>query len=58
MQKFALIVVAIVLPPIAVLLQRGAGKDLLINVLLCLLAYLPGIIHAAWIVTSDEPAAA
>lgn len=49
--KLLLIILAILLPPIAVFLKSGAGKDLIINIILCLLFYLPGIIHALWVVT-------
>lgn len=49
--KIVLIILAILLPPIAVFLKCGAGKDLVINVVLCLLFYLPGVVHAVWVVT-------
>ena len=45
-----LIILAILLPPVAVYLKAGAGKDLVINIILCLLFYIPGVIHALWIV--------
>jgi uncharacterized membrane protein YqaE (UPF0057 family) len=48
--KLVLILLAIFLPPVAVALKRGIGKDLLINILLCLLVFFPGMIHALWIV--------
>jgi len=48
--KLVLIVLAIFLPPLAVFLKKGAGTDLIINVVLCFLLWLPAIIHAAWIV--------
>ncbi|WP_101760139.1 YqaE/Pmp3 family membrane protein [Oceanicoccus sp. KOV_DT_Chl] len=51
MNKLVLIIIAIVLPPLAVFLKNGAGKDLLINVVLCLFFYVPGILHALWLVT-------
>jgi uncharacterized membrane protein YqaE (UPF0057 family) len=51
MSKLLLIILAIFLPPIAVFLKSGVGKDLLINILLCLLFYVPGIIHAIWVCT-------
>ena len=51
MNKVVLIILAIFLPPIAVFLKDGAGKDLLINILLCLLMFVPGMIHALWRVT-------
>ncbi|EDY85799.1 hypothetical protein GP5015_1869 [gamma proteobacterium HTCC5015] len=44
-----LVILAILLPPLGVFLQKGAGKDLVINILLCLLAWLPGILHALWL---------
>ena len=46
-----LIILAILLPPIAVFLKKGIGNDLLINIILCILFYIPGIIHALWVVT-------
>ena len=51
MNKIVLIILAIFLPPIAVFLKSGVGKDLLINILLCLLMFVPGAIHAIWLVT-------
>ena len=51
MNKILLIVLAIFLPPIAVLLKNGLGKDLIINIVLCLLFYIPGVVHALWLVT-------
>ncbi len=50
MNKIILAIIAVLLPPLAVFLHKGAGKDLLINVLLCLLFYVPGILHALWLV--------
>lgn len=51
MNRFLLILLAILLPPLAVFFKSGMGKDLLINVLLCILFYVPGIIHALWVVS-------
>lgn len=45
-------ILAVFLPPIAVLLKRGCGADFCINILLTLLGDIPGIIHALW-VTKD-----
>ncbi|KAK4068702.1 uncharacterized protein Triagg1_7062 [Trichoderma aggressivum f. europaeum] len=44
------ILLAILLPPIGVFLERGCGADLLINILLTILGYIPGIIHALYII--------
>lgn len=51
MNKLVLIVLAILLPPVAVFLKNGAGKDLVINIILCLVFYIPGVLHALWLVT-------
>ncbi|KAK5135854.1 plasma membrane proteolipid Pmp3 [Meristemomyces frigidus] len=44
------IILAIFLPPVGVFLERGCGADLLINILLTILGYIPGIIHALYII--------
>jgi uncharacterized membrane protein YqaE (UPF0057 family) len=44
------IIIAIVLPPLGVFLQVGLGKDFWINILLTLLGYIPGLVHAIWII--------
>ncbi|HMP81910.1 MAG TPA: YqaE/Pmp3 family membrane protein [Verrucomicrobiota bacterium] len=44
------VILSILLPPLAVFLKAGAGKDLLINILLCFLFWIPAIIHALWVV--------
>lgn len=49
--KLVLIIISILLAPLAVFLKKGAGKDLIINIILCFLFYVPAVIHALWIVT-------
>jgi uncharacterized membrane protein YqaE (UPF0057 family) len=44
------IVVAILLPPLGVFLQVGISKHFWINILLTLLGYIPGIVHAVWVI--------
>jgi uncharacterized membrane protein YqaE (UPF0057 family) len=46
-----LIILAILVHFIAVLVKKGLGKDFFINIILCIIFYLPGIIHALWVVT-------
>ncbi|KAJ4293581.1 hypothetical protein N0V90_008864 [Kalmusia sp. IMI 367209] len=48
-KTFLLILVTIFIPPIGVLAVAGCGVDLLINILLTCLGYLPGHIHAFYI---------
>jgi uncharacterized membrane protein YqaE (UPF0057 family) len=49
------IILAIILPPLGVFLERGCGADLLINILLTILGYIPGIIHALSVTKSPYP---
>ena len=44
------ILIAILLPPAGVFLQVGIGKHLWINILLTILGFVPGIIHAVWVI--------
>ena len=44
------IILAILLPPLGVFLQVGFGLQFWINILLTLLGYIPGIIHAIWVI--------
>ncbi|HEX8923631.1 MAG TPA: YqaE/Pmp3 family membrane protein [Patescibacteria group bacterium] len=45
-----LILLAIVLPPAAVFLKVGITIQFWINLILTILGYVPGIIHALWVV--------
>ena len=45
------IVLAVILPPVAVLLRVGFGGPFLLSILLTLLGHLPGVIYALWVVT-------
>ena len=44
------IIVAILIPPLGVFLQVGIGMDFWINILLTLFGYIPGLVHAIWII--------
>ena len=44
------ILFAILLPPVGVFLQVGLGLHFWLNILLTLCGYLPGIIHALWVI--------
>ena len=55
MTRLIALIFALFFPPISVLMMRGCGCDLVINVLLTLLFAIPGMIHAFWVVlTSDS----
>ena len=44
------IIIAILLPPLGVFMQVGIGVQFWINVVLTILGYIPGIIHAIWVI--------
>ncbi|WP_191600198.1 YqaE/Pmp3 family membrane protein [Marinomonas algicola] len=44
------IIFSILLPPLGVFLQVGLGGAFWLNILLTLFGYIPGIIHAVWII--------
>jgi uncharacterized membrane protein YqaE (UPF0057 family) len=46
--KIVQVILSIFLPPVAVFLKDGAGKDLIINIVLCLFGFVPGVVHALW----------
>ena len=50
------VILAIILPPVAAFLQVGLGMHFWLNILLTLLGYVPGLIHALWLVLSAKPA--
>ncbi|WP_313131766.1 YqaE/Pmp3 family membrane protein [Pseudescherichia vulneris] len=43
------IVLTIILPPLGVLLVKGFGMAFILNIILTLLGYIPGLIHAFWV---------
>ncbi|OLP20283.1 proteolipid membrane potential modulator [Leptolyngbya sp. 'hensonii'] len=51
------IIAAILLPPLGIFLTYGLGPTLLVNILLTLLGWVPGIIHALWAIAKHEEVA-
>jgi uncharacterized membrane protein YqaE (UPF0057 family) len=45
------IILSVIIPPVGVFLQVGFGLHFWINIILTLLGYIPGLIHAIWIIT-------
>ena len=50
MADFLRVLIAVLLPPLGVILQVGLRGPFWINILLTLLGYIPGIVHAVWII--------
>ncbi|MDX2148886.1 MAG: YqaE/Pmp3 family membrane protein [Planctomycetota bacterium] len=48
--KLLLVIIAILIPPLAVGLKRGLSIALIVNIVLTLIFYIPGLIHALWVV--------
>ena len=48
------IIIAIILPPLGVFLQVGIGKHFWLHILLTILGYIPGIIHAIWVIAKKK----
>jgi uncharacterized membrane protein YqaE (UPF0057 family) len=50
MDKLVLIILAILLPPLAVYLKTKSGKTTLLNILLCFVFWVPAILHALYVI--------
>lgn len=48
------IIISIILPPLGVFLQVGIGKHFWLNILLTLLGYIPGMVHAIWVIAKSK----
>lgn len=52
--KLVRYLLGLVVPPLGVFLTVGVGPTLIINVLLTLLGWLPGSIHAVWVIAKHD----
>jgi uncharacterized membrane protein YqaE (UPF0057 family) len=48
------LVLAVLLPPLGVFLTVGIGSAFWINIVLTLLGYIPGIVHAVWVIARNN----
>ncbi len=46
------VIFSVILPPVGVFLQVGFGLHFWLNILLTLLGYIPGLVHAIWIIAT------
>lgn len=49
------IILSILLPPLGVFLQVGIGLHFWLNIVLTLFGYVPGLVHAIWIIATRGP---
>jgi uncharacterized membrane protein YqaE (UPF0057 family) len=52
--KLLRILAGLLVPPLGIFLTVGVGPTLFINILLTLLGWLPGSIHAVWVIVKHE----
>lgn len=48
------IILSIILPPLGVFLTIGIKPAFWLNILLTILGFLPGVIHAVWIIAKND----
>jgi uncharacterized membrane protein YqaE (UPF0057 family) len=46
------VVLSVIIPPLGVFLQVGFGLHFWLNILLTLLGYVPGLVHAIWVIAT------
>jgi len=51
MSKLLRYALGIAVPPLGVFLTYGVGSQLFINLGLCLLGWVPGVIHGVWAIS-------
>jgi uncharacterized membrane protein YqaE (UPF0057 family) len=52
--KLGRYLLGILLPPVGIFLTYGFGPTLVINILLTLLGWVPGVIHALWAIAKHD----
>ena len=52
--KIVQVVAAVLLPPLGVFLKRGISGAFWLSILLTLIAFVPGMIYALWVVLSGD----
>ncbi|MGF1488468.1 MAG: YqaE/Pmp3 family membrane protein [Prochloraceae cyanobacterium] len=52
--KLLQLIFCIVFPPVGVFLTVGVSTALIINIVLTLIGFVPGIIHALWILSKQS----
>ncbi|MEI1375613.1 YqaE/Pmp3 family membrane protein [Nostoc sp. UHCC 0926] len=52
--KLVRFILGLLVPPLGVFLTVGVGPTLIINIVLTVLGWLPGSIHAIWVIAKHE----
>lgn len=48
------LIMSVIIPPVGVFLQVGFGLQFWINIVLTLLGYIPGLVHAVWVIARHK----
>jgi uncharacterized membrane protein YqaE (UPF0057 family) len=48
------VILAVIVPPLGVFFKVGFGLQFWVNILLTMLGYFPGLIHAIWVIARDK----
>ena len=48
------VILSVILPPVGVFLKVGIGLQFWLNILLTIFGYIPGLVHAIWIIAQDN----
>jgi uncharacterized membrane protein YqaE (UPF0057 family) len=46
------VVLSVIIPPLGVFFKVGFGLHFWLNILLTLLGYVPGLVHAIWVIAT------
>lgn len=49
------VILSVLIPPLGVFLKVGFGGQFWLNIILTILGYIPGLIHAIWIIARSAP---
>jgi len=48
------LILAVFLPPVGVAIKEGLGLQLVLNIILTFLGYIPGVVHALYIILRNK----
>ena len=51
---FLRVVLSIIIPPVGVFFKVGFGMHFWLNIILTMLGYIPGLVHAIWVLASKK----
>ncbi|MFT5194872.1 MAG: uncharacterized membrane protein YqaE (UPF0057 family) [Candidatus Promineifilaceae bacterium] len=52
-RKIIQVLLAVIFPPLGVFLKVGLGLQFWLNILLTFFFWIPGVIHALWVILDD-----